>query len=242
MFFPAEDTAAGPDAAVWQTVILVLSHIGLPVLTVYLFIIERLYLGAHALAVFIFSDVYHLCRGGILCLDLTLEHARLLDHITANSACVAVLLTVMHPHPTSGVAAKALMPFVVAYAVLAHPFQPQAIVIIAAFVMLAGADRYIRRALLLQTVPSDERFDGVALVAAGVTGSIGLALFALPTASDTYAIVHAIWHVLITLALYFAAMGVQRDPRRPFWLTRWVAHCRDACRRDDSDASDDDEE
>jgi hypothetical protein len=223
MWFPhnTADEATAKDDAPWETALLVASHVGFPIVAALVMVVhEDLYLGAHTLAVFVFSSVYHLCRGDWLCFGLSLEHARLLDHITALSAVVAVLLTVLYIHPTQGVPARVFMPFVVAFAVLAYPFQTAAVVLIGATVAVLIADRYLRQGAA--AVPATERFSAAPLALAGAVGVLAYVLFLIDVGN--YAGPHSAWHVLVSFAVYLAAVGVhRRRGQRTPWCCRGEA-------------------
>jgi hypothetical protein len=225
-FPPPTDVPTPSDAAAWETTILVISHIGLVVLVPWAFVIDQAYAATSALLVLIFSDVYHLCRGGWMCFGLTLDDARRIDHMTSMNAvcCLLLLIFVMGTSTSKAtVAARTALPFVIVYAVMAYPFQTQSTVLILAALMLMVADHLLRDGRL--RVPDASHIDRAALALGFLFTLVGLLLFTVLSSGGTYAVPHALWHLVITIAFYLVLVGVsRRRGDKPFWLVRCLRH------------------
>ncbi len=224
----ADDGTAPDDVTPWAAAVMFLSHAGFVPLIPFLFWDRLHYLGGTALATFIFSIVYHSCRAGVYCFGLPYTYARLLDHVAANHAVVAVALTALLMYDRgSGAAAvtRTMMPFAIAYAVFAYPFQLQAPLLIAAVVVLVCAYHWFIESAL--RTPDTARFDTLPLVLALVAAVGGFALYMF-TPAAYYQWTHSTWHVLITIALYLAAIGTTKG------RARHVFQCCGARRREDT--------
>ena len=228
-FFP-EPGPVPTSFEAWETALLVISHIGLIPLIPFLYVIALSYLASLALAVFIFSDVYHLCLGDVMCFGLSLVDARRLDHVTSLSAVIGVFIAgclMATSVRAASVTLRTLLPYAIFYAVLAYSFQTQSVVITVAVFLLAFADHFVRVGQL--RVPDLSHLDPFPLALGFGTAILALCLFTAGS-SLGYAVPHSIWHVVITISYYFMALGIShKKGDRPFWVTRCLRHLtRDA--------------
>lgn len=248
MFFPAADATTN-DTNVVASVFLVLSHLFL-LPAIWIFARLRVWTAvALATAVFVFSDVYHICRADWYCFGLGnttmadgthpgLEKARMLDHMSSTYAWAATILIVLMSDAGGGhssIVAKLLLLFGVVYAVLSHPYELESILIVIVVVALIAAVfvLYLRRLSL----PLPTRFSAKFYAPGLAIGAVGFALYFIPMIP--YSIGHPIWHVCIIISLVLVVIGTNE--------TRWERHhiiprfCRGACARGGDEEEDEDD-
>jgi predicted membrane channel-forming protein YqfA (hemolysin III family) len=189
-----------------------LSHAVLAYAVVFAVRRRELMVGANGLASLFCSLNYHACRGGLVCLGLSLDAWRRADHFTALSLGAALALSLVHYESAGthgrlvGLFVGYLMPAVVLLAVLAHPFQLQSALIVVVYVALVAVDRFLRTGPSL--APPDARVYKVpSLIAGGLLLLVAVVCYAFDGDSGgrgdsiLSGVLHVAWHVLIGAAL-----------------------------------------
>jgi hypothetical protein len=222
MFFPSNGAAAPPETTLVENVFLILSHaVFLPLIGFLLWYKEH-YMAGAIFAVFVFSDFYHFNLANVYDFGLSLYDARRLDYITAIHAFAALILVVIL-YDRGGKAqmlTRTLLPFIVTYAVLTHPFEPQGLVIVFFGVLpIVIAYKYLIESAMIP--PDTRRFGWRHLSLALFFAAVGLSMYFLPVAY--YGWSHAIWHLALAPATFFATLGLTRG------LNRWTCRRTGCC-------------
>ena len=116
-----------------------------------------------------------------------------------------------------GTLTRTLLPFVCVFAVLAYPLQPQAFVILLAFLLVAAADRLLRQTdLALPRSPPGGYIAWGWFVAMLASAAASAVLYYL---SDVdYPVTHSLSHVFEGVALICAAFAFTKNRRRTLLL------------------------
>jgi hypothetical protein len=222
MFMPVSPAAGlvPGDAGLAVALLQVLSHVTLAAGALYAAMRGHVYLATNGFAELALSLMYHMCRGSLYCFGLLRDDARKMDNIGApnlGGALVLHLLLYDRGRDTGG-AARTLLPFVVLVAVFEYPYQVQALVLVALYLLLVAVYRYVRDGEL--RMPASGDYLGRWLTGGTVALALGFASFSYTSGAPLEnavmdGVLHALWHLAAGAALFSFSHAVA--PAAEWW-------------------------
>jgi hypothetical protein len=236
-FLPGSDPSHF-DESTLESVFLVAGHVFLLLPAASSLYRRHFYLAILAISVILFSGQFHMCQAQWLCFaygpisDLeVLKTSRLGDHVVSTNAAMGTLLTMLTTDPggkLSIVALRLILLLGIFYVTVSFPFSVMAnflsvvclVIVMAAHVFLVLAGR----------LPPPDRFLRIPLFLCLFFAGTGYALFTITVIP--YGIAHSLWHVCISLALYFAGEATHHNRGMAGWID-WDRCCSWNSVRDD---------